>query len=144
MAIEGKLIGLEGFKSKLKRIDGAVNRGAKMEMGKLIAEMHEEVVTTISRGGRSGRVYGNHQASAPGEAPKTDTGELVASMRPSVLSTKRHIEGTISADAKHAAPLEFKPASRGGRPFMRPLYKRWRRRITKRLEHNIMVYVRRV
>jgi len=37
-------------------------------------------VTSASRGGGGGRVYGKHRASAPGEYPATDSGRLANSV----------------------------------------------------------------
>ena len=50
--------------------------------------------------------------------------------------------GILGNRASHAIPLEFKPQSMGGRPFMRPLYKRWKGRITKTFRKNIGVVVK--
>lgn len=75
--------------------------------------------------GKSGNVfaYGSrppHQASAPGEYPAADTGKLMGSIHDPEQTfesaTELHID--IDVNAAHAAPLEFKPPERGGRPFL--------------------------
>lgn len=64
-----------------------------------------------------------HQASAPGEYPATDRGELVRSIGYDTANPKDFAQGmgigmVMFASARHAIPLELKPSSRGGRPFM--------------------------
>jgi hypothetical protein len=81
-----------------------------------------------------------HQASAEGEYPASDTGNLVRSIYTEVddlmagfedepmdvqlgfnfddlARAQNMITGIIGADAEYAAPLEYKPPERGGRPF---------------------------
>ncbi|MBI1188315.1 MAG: hypothetical protein GC206_13455 [Alphaproteobacteria bacterium] len=77
-----------------------------------------------------------HQASAPGEYPAADTGNLARSIYAAERmevedSIDEHApetskglgEGNISAwieaEAEYAAPLEYKEPERGGRPFLR-------------------------
>jgi hypothetical protein len=63
----------------------------------------------LQRGGRSGRIYKRrgiqHQASAPGEPPKTDTGQLAASAVVVHEPGSRHAE--VIVRAPYAAALEF-------------------------------------
>lgn len=68
---------------------------------------------------KSGRVYGTHQASAPGEAPAIDTRELIESGRVEVVSER---QADIIYDAPHAVPLELGAPARGlaPRPFLGP------------------------
>jgi len=82
----------------------------------------------IYLGAKTGRVYGSHQASAPGEAPANLTGELANSF---VIdrsgSNGRVIRRKIMNTASYAALLEF-----GGfnsqnnyvdpRPFLQPAF----------------------
>jgi hypothetical protein len=81
-----------------------------------------------------------HQASAEGEYPASDTGNLIRSIWAEVedelaglaadsldtqlsfnlndlVAAENTINGLIGADAEYAAPLEYKPPERGGRPF---------------------------
>jgi hypothetical protein len=67
-----------------------------------------------------------HQASAPGEYPAADTGNLMRSIHdehgvPSEEAAAGFdaFAAYIYADAEYAAPLEFKPEEKGGRPFLR-------------------------
>lgn len=70
---------------------------------------------------KSGRIYrrGNvtHQASAPGEAPATDTGMLAGSAYTKPLGQADYETGFT---AEYAAPLEFGTPTIQPRPFLRP------------------------
>lgn len=81
-------------------------------------------VKGIAKPPKTGRIYrrGNveHQASAQGEYPAGDTGNLMRSIHHIVDPLK--LEGRVEASAKYAIPLEFKPPERGGRPFLTRAY----------------------
>lgn len=76
----------------------------------------------LQKGPKTGRIYKRgsivHQASAEGEAPATDTGELASSINYDV--DEANVSVDISADAEYAAALEFGSPRRnlGKRPFM--------------------------
>lgn len=94
------------------KLDNALYNGAEFLRG--------QAIKNISRGGRSGRKYKRrsvvHQASAMGEYPKSDTGELVDN-----ITTKKEA-GYITMGSRVNAPqgywLETKPQSEGGRPWL--------------------------
>jgi hypothetical protein len=66
-----------------------------------------------------------HQASAPGEYPAADTGNLMRSIHDEHEKPAEAAEAgdayviEVAADAEYAAPLELKPPEKGGRPFLR-------------------------
>ena len=69
----------------------------------------------------TGRKYGKHQASAPGEPPATDLGNLVNDWPPPKVKgsqTKPSIEG--GPGAEYAGMLELGTSKMEARPFMRP------------------------
>lgn len=79
-----------------------------------------EAVTGIANGVKTGATYkrGNktHTASAAGEYPATDTGELVKSI--SVKIDKGSAD--VQATAPHAMHLEFGTRNMEARPFLQP------------------------
>ncbi len=129
--IRGQILGGKAFKAKLERLNLSVFAEMKKTMITTITEMDEEVKKLIDGGARSGKIYKRtkggktHQASAPGEAPKSDYGDLKAGFNFDTKATSRQIIGNLRNISKHAKPLEYKPKARGGRPFMRPLFKKW-------------------
>lgn len=89
----------------------------------------------IARGTKSGVVYEKtnprrtHRASGPGEAPATDTGRLVGSIRADIAGK----EASVSANTVYAAPLEFGTRDMQPRPFLFPALEAerpaWERRL---------------
>lgn len=73
----------------------------------------------IMTGSKSGQMYGSHQASAPGEAPATETGYLVNSIQTEDVG---EMESRVNVGAEYGAILEYidrpylTPAAEGARP----------------------------
>lgn len=80
--------------------------------------LKEKAILEINTGGRSGRMYGTHQASAAGEYPKTQTGALVASIQKSLLP----LAVTVGTSLDHGRYLEFGTSRMAARPWLRPSY----------------------
>lgn len=139
----GVRITLQGDKeliAKLARL-APIARAAALEATQLSVDVvRNRMVAGISSPPKTGRLYGHHRASAPGEYPASDTGNLLRSIWAEVednlaglaldpldvqlsytlgdvLDMTDNIDGRIGADAEYAAPLEYKPPERGGRPF---------------------------
>lgn len=99
------------------------------EMDSLMAEMafdtQNEAVRSIQRGGRSGRTYKRrgitHTASAAGEPPKSDTGQLVQN-----ITVERHSKADYTVGSRKGAPhgfwLEFGTRFMEARPWLKPAY----------------------
>lgn len=68
----------------------------------------------IYKRGKKGR---DHQASAPGEAPATDTGALVSSI---AFKQEDRLQATISSRLKYAPWLEYGTRKMAPRPSWRP------------------------
>jgi len=83
---------------------------------------------SIQTGSRSGRIYSvgigrTHQASAPGEPPKTDTGALVAS-----IAIEPELNAVLVGTAlRYGAELEFGRSNMAARPWLVPALERQRR-----------------
>lgn len=103
-----------------------------------------EMRRSIARGIKTGDVYQKynprreHRASAPGQAPASDTGRLANSiqMQPDL---KRNRVDVVVDDARveYAKFLEYGTATIQERPFMRPAIKKHRRRIEKAMREAI-------
>jgi HK97 gp10 family phage protein len=67
--------------------------------------------------GKSGHLYDNHQASAPGEAPAVDTGTLLNS-----LTSELEGPGTavVYTNVEYASYLEYGTSRMAARPFLTP------------------------
>jgi HK97 gp10 family phage protein len=97
-----------------KRIKGIVQGTAQ--------NIRTHAIKSIQRGTKSGIVYEKtspkrtHRASAPGEAPATDTGRLAGSIRADIEGLKAE----VVADTEYAAWLEFGTQNIQPRPFLVP------------------------
>jgi hypothetical protein len=101
---------------------------ADRRVGQLALTLNNEIKVGLSQPG-TGRVYRKdgrvHQASAPGQAPAPDQGEL----RRSWLVRKLE-PGTyrIASHLSYAAALEFGTRRLAPRPYLRPAVERLRAR----------------
>jgi len=77
---------------------------------------------SILKGPKTGRFYKRgkviHQASAPGEAPASDTGRLASSMRSEI--DQGQLSASVIAGTEYAAHLEYGTTKMAARPFLRP------------------------
>jgi hypothetical protein len=95
-----------------------------------------DVKAAIQRGPKTGVVYEKtdpkrtHQASAPGEAPATDTGALVSS----VYFTRDGLSATVGSRLAYAYDLEFGRRKIKPRPAWMPATERARPELAKRVE----------
>lgn len=85
--------------------------------------VRNEAISLIQDGPKTGRVYRRgdkeHQASAPGEAPASDTGTLVGRIR--VDDSKLdELRARVVASTAYAAHLEYGTQKMEPRPFLRP------------------------
>ena len=65
----------------------------------------------------SGALYGNHRASAPGEAPAIDTGALINSIESDSDGPGRAI---VASNMEYAVELEYGKVYMAPRPFFQP------------------------
>lgn len=84
--------------------------------------VRNEAISLILNTPKTGRMYQRrsveHQASAPGEAPASDTGRLVNSIR--TTYDFEGLAGTVTASTAYAASLEYGTQRMEPRPYMRP------------------------
>ena len=77
------------------------------------------------QGGRAGRFYKKksvvHHASAAGEFPKTDTGELVSNINVRKIGKKDYDVGS-RLGAPHGFWLEYGTRNMAARPWLRPSF----------------------
>ena len=95
-----------------------VRAGAMRGLVRGTEMVRNEALRLILNTPKTGRLYGHHQASAPGEAPASDTGRLVNSITTSYDMQK--LVGTVKANTAYAEALEMGTARMEPRPFMRP------------------------
>jgi hypothetical protein len=82
--------------------------------------LKRRLVSVLTTGSRSGKMYGNHQASAPGEPPikylgKSNGGHLHESIK---IQTVNQYATAVYVKAEHAIYLEYGTKFIEPRPFM--------------------------
>lgn len=119
-------------------------RTSRTTLGKIGRAQVAEVRRTLQRGAlrientatekiinppKTGRIYpsrgrkgAKHQASAPGEPPAADTGELHTSITSPDTSTEGLIRFEPGANTPYAEALEFGTSKMEPRPFMGPSF----------------------
>lgn len=126
-----KIDGLDKLIARLNTAGPEAKAAVRAAVHKGGERIRSDAVKSISRGGRSGKVYKRgkgryHQASAPGEFPKTDMGELVSNI--TVASDVGAQGYAITVGSRIQAPqgywLETNAPSAGGRPWLAPVVAR--------------------
>lgn len=89
------------------------------EVDRVVEASAKNIATIVTRGmaePKSGRLYGSHRASAPGEMPAIDTGNLAA------IKTEKIRRGhwATYTEAEYAPHLEFGTSQMLPRPFFVP------------------------
>jgi phage gpG-like protein len=94
-------------------------------------------IKSVQRGPKTGEVYTKtnpkrtHRASAPGQAPATDTGRLANSLKADIQG----IRATVFTNVDYAPFLEFGTRTIEPRPFLFPALEQerpaWNRRLDK-------------
>ena len=109
-----------------KRIDSKTSRAIK-DTALYIQATAKLIIKNSPRGGR---VYGSHKASAPGEPPATDTGNLINSIQ-TIEIGKDHMRVHVGAEYGHM--LEYGTRKMAPRPYFRPAVKLGRKFFNRRL-----------
>lgn len=98
-----------------------VRRGAAAGVLRGIGLVERHAVRLITSPPKTGRIYRRrgvaHQASAPGQAPASDTGRLVASRR--VIILEAGLRGRLTFGTEYALPLEVGTINMEPRPYAR-------------------------
>ena len=114
-----------------EQLEGAIRRALAVALVRAAEEVRTEAIRLILSTQKTGRLYrrrgAEHQASAPGEPPATDTGRLVNSINTEVDT--QNLVVRVTANAAHADALEFGTRNMEPRPFMRPALANKRDRI---------------
>lgn len=103
-----------------RALDGVVKRGA--------LRVANRMVKMVQRGSRTGRTYiraggATHQASAPGEPPKSDTGFLASHIRPTTTKVRGNaVESSVIVSDSKAGFLEDGTSNMKARPFVEPSF----------------------
>ena len=93
-----------------------------------------EAIKSIQQGAKSGIVYEKynprrtHRASAPGEAPASDTGNLVSKI---IVKQQSKDKVNVESNANYSAFLEYGTSKMQPRPFMLPAFEKSKKPIVE-------------
>jgi HK97 gp10 family phage protein len=135
------------FSVKVEGLDRIAQASEKMRQSILVElnkavfasaqRVRTEAIKSLHDGNKSGRVYKRgavtHRASAPGEAPATDTGRLANSITAYAGANGEAFTVAGRGTAKYAALLEFGTSKIAPRPFMFPALEKSKAWIRERL-----------
>ena len=138
---------IEGL-DKLGHATSLIQARAKNEIEKALyvsgKKVEADAKLSILSGQKSGRIYRRrtvvHRASAPGEAPASDTGRLVNSINTYLNRLAGGLEAVVVAGrglAKYAQMLEFGTRKIAPRPFMAPALEKNKSWIANRLREGM-------
>lgn len=121
-----EIIGLKEFNVSLDTFVGKNIKALDKILVSMAVDTKAISIQSIQQGGRSGRTYNrkgiSHQASAAGEAPKTDKGNLVSN-----ITFQKDGMLNYSAGSRRGAPygawLELGTRNISPRPWLSPAYK---------------------
>jgi HK97 gp10 family phage protein len=132
----------KGFKSLPKLIDERIKGGKIPRLNAVVRSVsvvRTDIVNDIQQGSKTGITYQKynpkrtHTASREGEAPATDTGELVREITTSVFTRKKgggdEVVGQIVSGAPYSKHLEFGTTKMKPRPFMQKNLEKNRKKI---------------
>ena len=106
-----------------------------------------EAVKSIQSGAKSGIVYEKynprrqHRASAPGQAPASDTGNLVSKIR---VKQKNPNTTQVESGADYSAFLEYGTSKMQPRPFLFPAFEKSRAKITQAVFNRVTTAIERL
>jgi len=108
-----------------------------------------EAIKSIQAGAKSGIVYEkynprrSHRASAPGQAPASDTGNLVSKI---IVKQKTKNITNVESNADYSAFLEYGTSKMEPRPFMLPAFEKSKKpvinAVLKRVKNKIEEYTK--
>ena len=106
-----------------------------------------EAIRSIQSGAKSGKTYKRynptrtHKSSAPGEAPASDTGNLVRNIR---VKQKTQDIVTVESRASYSKFLEYGTSKMQARPFLFPAFKMSQGKIMMATFNRVKAFIQKV
>lgn len=139
MTIRIDITGLEALRSSFTNLDQQFNDAVQNAIISTVTIIKARVQEGINRGPKSGKVYEKsnprrvHQASAPGEAPASDTGRLAASIYIDIDP----FAATVGSRLVYARYLEYGTRKMAPRPIWVPVALQEEKKIPARIQRNL-------
>ena len=137
-AISLSVSNVKELQAAINAIGGKAERNVSRAIEATALGINRDVKDAIQRGDKTGRVYqrGNitHRASAPGEAPATDTGTLVSSI---YYEPQSGLLSMIGSRLAYAYYLEFGTMRIAPRPSWMPAVEANRDKFNRLVEEGL-------
>ena len=138
-----KVTGSQDILRRLRKVTNRVDEIAAESVfltANLVKNTAVKSIQSISMGERVRRPRQgggtlSHIASRPGDAPNTDTGNLVKSISVQPLQPKKTM--TVGVNAKYGSALEFGTKNMEARPFMQPAIEENKDALDRLLENKL-------
>ena len=118
MSVE--LFGWNKLKDAMENYVDESNKGVADAIKVTALAIEADAIKSIQRGSKTGNIYTRgtktHQASSAGQAPATDSGDLVAHIK----SIIKPDEAYVGTDLEYGFFLEFGTMKISERPWLRP------------------------
>ena len=133
MQISIKVSGLEKALEVLRKAETELQEPIKDTLKGGAQLIRGEAIKSIQSGSKTGRTYKRynptrtHKASAPGEAPASDTGNLVSN----IMVQEKGDSIEVQSNAEYSKFLEYGTSKMEARPFLFPAYEMSREKIVQ-------------
>ena len=133
MQISIKVSGLEKALEVLRKAETELQEPIKDTLKGGAQLIRGEAIKSIQSGSKTGRTYKRynptrtHRASAPGEAPASDTGNLVSN----IMVQEKGDSIEVQSNAEYSKFLEYATSKMEARPFLFPAYEMSREKIVQ-------------
>jgi HK97 gp10 family phage protein len=147
MKINVKVTGLKKAQDALKNLEKDLEQPFREIILGSAQLIRGEAIKSIQTGPKSGRIYEKynprrtHKSSAPGQAPASDTGNLVSQIR---VRQKNPDEVIVESNALYSAFLEFGTSKMLARPFLFPATERSRPKIVQAVFNRVVKEINRL
>tara|TARA_R100001086_G_C11723055_1_gene227453 strand:+ start:82 stop:531 length:450 start_codon:yes stop_codon:yes gene_type:complete len=143
-------IQVKGLKEAMKALD-KLEKNLEQPFREVIAGSAQlirgEAVKSIQTGPKTGRIYERynprrtHQASAPGQAPASDTGNLASQIMVKQIDPDNY---EVQSNAFYSPFLEFGTSKMLARPFLFPATERSRPKIIQAVFNRVVKEIKRL
>ncbi len=125
-SLDMTLLNVDKLNEQLRGFGEAAEKQALKGMKRAMMPMRKEILASLTANGKSGRLYPRgggkyHQASAPGEAPSSDTSELRDQIS-LPLENREELSVSVISRAPYSSDLEYGTSKMAARPFMTPAF----------------------
>ena len=147
MKVSIKVKGLEEATNALKSLEKDLEQPFREVIAGGAQLIRGEAIKSIQTGPKTGRIYEKynprrtHSASAPGQAPASDTGKLVSQI---MVNQKSPDEILVESNATYSSFLEFGTSKMLARPFLFPATERSRPKIAEAVFNRVVKEIQRL